>query len=54
MEKTLISNNFMCLKFIKNTILFGISYDRPHLYIAFFCFLIEIDFARSKKRPQKF
>lgn len=54
MEKNLFSNSFMCLKFIKNTILFGISYDRPQLFIAFFCFIVEFNFARSKKRPQKF
>ena len=54
MEKDLFRNKFMCLKFIKNTVLFGISYDRPQLFIAFLCFIVEFNFAKAKKRPENY
>ena len=54
MEKTLIRSNRVTLKFIKNTVIFGISYDRPDLYIAFLCFVVEFNFRRAKKGPQTF
>ena len=50
MEKTLISTKRFSLKFIKNTLLFGISYDKPDLFIAFLCFVIELDFSTTRKR----
>lgn len=53
MEKTLIRRKTFSLKFIKNTVLFGISYDEPDFYIAFLCFVIEINFSK-KKGPKKF
>lgn len=48
MEKTLIMGKRHTLKFIKNTIFFGFSYDKPKLYLVFFCFIIELDFHKSK------
>jgi hypothetical protein len=54
MEKTLFSNKFVSLKFVKNTILFGISYDRPQLFIVVLCFIVEFNFAKAKKRPQNY
>ena len=54
MEKTLIRSKLVTLKLLKNTVLFGISYDKPDLYIAFLCFLIELDFRKAKKGPQTF
>lgn len=48
MEKTLIRRKTFSLKFIKNTVLFGISYDKPDLFIAFLCFIIEINFSNSR------
>jgi hypothetical protein len=53
MEKTLIRSKTLTLKFIKNTVLFGISYDKPDLYIAFLCFIVEFNF-RKVKHPQTF
>lgn len=44
----------MCLKFIKHTVLFGFSYDKPQLFIAFLFFIVEINFARAKKRPDNY
>ena len=54
MEKTLIRSKTVTLKFIPNTVLFGISYDRPDLYIAFLCFIVEFNFSRAKKGPSTF
>lgn len=54
MEKTLIRSNIVTLKFIPNTVLFGISYDKPDLYIAFLCFILEFNFRKAKKGPQTF
>jgi hypothetical protein len=48
MEKTLIRGKRIHLKFIKNTVLFGISYDKPELFIAFLCFVAEIRFYKRK------
>ena len=53
MEKTLIRRSRVTLKFIKNTIFFGFSYDKPDLYIAFLCFIVEINFAK-RRRTSKF
>jgi hypothetical protein len=53
MEKTLIRRKNYSLKFIKNTVLFGISYDKPNLFIAFLCFIIEIEFPQ-KIKPSAF
>jgi len=50
MEKTLIRSNRVTLKFIKNTVLFGIGYDKPDLYIAFLCFFAEIKLYRRRKQ----
>ena len=49
MEKTLIRRKKFSLKFIKNTVLFGISYDKPNLFIAFLCLIIEIEFSKPIK-----
>lgn len=54
MEKTLIRRNRVTLKFIKNTVFFGFSYDKPDLYIAFLCFIVEFNFRKAKKGPQTF
>jgi hypothetical protein len=54
MEKTLIRRNIVTLKFIPKTVLFGISYDKPDLYIAFLCFIVEFNFRKAKKRPQNY
>lgn len=54
MEKTLIRGNSITLKFIPNTVLFGISYDKPDLFIAFLCFIVELNFRKAKKGPQTF
>jgi hypothetical protein len=55
MEKTLIRRPNFSLKLIKNTVLFGFSYDKPQLFLAFICFVIEIDFSRkAKKRTEKY
>ena len=54
MERTLIRRKSYSLKLIKNTVLFGFSYDKPQLFIAFICFVIEIDFTKSKKAPNKY
>lgn len=55
MEKTLIRTKTFSLKFIKNTVLFGISFDKPDLFIAFLCFIVEINISsRRKKGPQTF
>ena len=54
MEKKLFSNKFMCIKYIKHTVLFGISYDRPQLFVAFLCFIMELNFAKAKKRPENY
>jgi hypothetical protein len=54
MEKTLIRGNTVTLKFIPNTVLFGISYDKPDLYIAFLCFIVEFNFRKAKKGPKTF
>ena len=54
MEKTLIRRNIVTLKFIPNTVLFGISYDKPDLYIAFLCFIVEFNFRKAKKGPKTF
>ena len=54
MEKTLIRRKSYSLKLIKNTVLFGISYDKPQLFIALLCFIIEIDFSKHKQKPNKF
>jgi len=54
MEKTLIRGKRFHLKFIKNTVLFGISYDKPELFIAFLCFIVEFNFRKAKKGPQTF
>jgi hypothetical protein len=48
MEKTLIKSNRITLKFMKNTVLFGISYDKPDLYIACLFFVVEIKLHKSK------
>lgn len=48
MEKTLIKSNHVTIKFIKNTVLFGISYDKPDLFIAFLCFVAEIRFYKRR------
>jgi hypothetical protein len=53
MEKTLIRGNRVTLKFIPNTVLFGISYDKPDLYIAFLCFIVEFNFRKAKKQPNE-
>lgn len=54
MEKTLIRGKIITLKFIPNTVLFGISYDKPDLYVAFLCFIVEFNFRTAKKGPQTF
>jgi hypothetical protein len=54
MEKTLISSKTVTLKFIPYTVLFGISYDKPDLYIAFLCFIVEFNFRKAKKGPQNY
>ena len=54
MEKTLIRSKIFTLKFIPNTVLVGISYDKPDLYIAFLCFILEFNFRKAKKGPQTF
>ena len=54
MEKTLIRSKKATLKFIPNTVLFGISYDKPDLFIAFLCFVIEISFRKAKKGSKTF
>ena len=55
MEKTLIRTKSFSLKFIKNTVLFGISFDKPDLFIAFVCFIVEIHIpSRTKKGPKTF
>jgi hypothetical protein len=55
MEKTLLRRKNYSLKFIKNTVLFGISYDKPNLFIAFICFIIEIDFTgKPNHTPNKY
>ena len=54
MEKTLIRRKNFSLKFIKNTVLFGISFDNPQLFIALLCFIVEIDFSAPKQKPKKF
>jgi hypothetical protein len=53
MEKTLIRGKRFHLKFIKNTVLFGISYDKPDLFIAFLCFVAEITFSK-RRGPRTF
>lgn len=53
MEKTLIRSKSVTLKFIKNTVLFGISYDKPDLYIAFLCFIVEVNLRKSRKQPNE-
>ena len=53
MEKILIRSKTVTLKLIKNTVLFGVSYDKPDLYIAFLCFILEFNF-RKPKHPQTF
>jgi hypothetical protein len=53
MEKTLIRSKLFTLKLLKNTVLFGVSYDKPDLYIAFLCFILEFNF-RKAKHPQTF
>ncbi len=54
MEKTLIRSKTLTLKFIPNTLLFGISYDKPDLFVAFLCFIMEFNFRRAKKGPSTF
>lgn len=54
MEKTLIESKIITLKFIPNTVLFGISYNKPDLYIAFLCFIMEFNFHKAKKKPSSF
>ena len=53
MEKTLIRSNRVTLKFIKNTVIFGISYDRPDLYIAFLCFVVEINTYKRRRQANE-
>lgn len=53
MEKTLIRRKSFTLKLIKNTVLFGVSYDKPDLFVAFLCFIMEFNF-RKVKHPQTF
>jgi hypothetical protein len=53
MEKTLIRSKPFTLKFMKNTVLFGISYDKPDLYIAFLFFVAEIKLRRNKKQANE-
>lgn len=53
MEKTLIRSNRVTLKFIKNTVLFGISYDKPDLYIAFLFFVLEIKLHRRRRQANE-
>lgn len=53
MEKTLIRGRKFRLKFIKNTVLFGISYDKPDLFIAFLFFVAEITFSK-RRGPRTF
>ena len=54
MEKTLIRSKTVTLKFIPNTLLFGISYDKPDLFVAFLCFIVEFNFRKAKKEPSTF
>jgi hypothetical protein len=49
MEKTIIRRKNYSLKLIKNTVLFGFSYDKPNLFIAFICLVIEIDLTGKPK-----
>lgn len=54
MEKTLFRNKFVCLKFMKNTLLIGAGYDKPCLYVVFLFFIVELNFAKAKKRPHNY